>query len=91
MTVKEENLDLNKAKGERDRWAKKATYWHNALPIFNGIRGTLTEDVQTVTGIEQLELNKSLSRSIRWSNYTNIILGIINLTLFAINIFWLKK
>jgi len=87
MVITEENLDLNKAKEERKKWEEKATYWHNAIPNFDStLRGSLTKDVQTITGIEQLKLNKSLSNGIKWNNRINIILGIINLVLFTINI-----
>lgn len=87
MSLIEKNLDLNKAKEEREKWKEKATYWHNTIPIFDHeYRGSLTKDVQTIAGIEQLELNKSLSGSIRWNNIVNITMGVINLVLFTLNI-----
>ena len=87
MSLTEKNLDLNKAKKEREKWKEKATYWHNSIPIFDhDYRSSLTKDVQTIAGIEQLELNQSLSKGIKWNNRINIIIGIINLELFVVNI-----
>ncbi len=78
--------EVNKAKEEKKDWEKKAAYWHNAIPNFNyDIRKSFTEDVKTAFTYEQLELNKSLSRGIRWNNRINIVLGIINISLFVFN------
>ena len=76
-----------KAKVEREKWERKAKYWHNAIPTFNyDMRNSLTQDVQTVFNFEQLELNKDLSTGIKWNNRLNIIIGIINLILLVANI-----
>lgn len=84
--------DLNNAKEERKEWEEKATYWHNAIPDFdNKTRGSLTKDVTTAFTFEQLELNKSLSRGIKWNNRINITIGAINLVLFAVNIYLAVK
>lgn len=78
--------EFEQAKKERDKWETKATYWHNAIPIFNYTkRGSLTEDVQTVCNFEQLELNKELSNGVRWNNRLSIIISSINLLLFGAN------
>ena len=87
MAYEISNEELKKAKVEREKWERKAKYWHNAIPTFDyNMRNSLTQDVQTVINFEQLELNKDLSRGIKWNNRLNIIIGIVNLILLAVNI-----
>ncbi len=84
--------ESDKAHEDNAIWKKKAVYWHNAIPIFNyDIRHSLTNDVQLVTNIKQLELNEKLYAGIQWNNWINIIVSAINLFLLIVNIVLLVK
>ena len=83
LTKKEQE----KANKEREKWEKRAIYWHNSIPNFNyDMRGSLTKDVQTATNFEQLELNKRLFLGINLNNWITIIISALNLILLVINI-----
>src|SRR3989344_560762 len=75
--------EIEKAKIEKEKFEKKALYWHTAIPTFDhNLRSSFTKDVNLVFTYEQLELNKSLSSGIKLNNWINIIFGVVNLFLF---------
>ncbi len=80
--------ELKKAEKERDKWKKKAVFWHNAIPNFDyETRGTLTKDVNLINNVEQLELNKKLYTSVHWNNWINVCVSLLNLALLMYQIF----
>lgn len=87
-----EREESNKAEKEMNKWKKKAIFWHNSIPNFDyDIRSSLTKDVQTVTNIEQLELNKRLFLGINIHNWLTIIISVINLILLIVNLYLILK
>lgn len=79
--------ELRKAKKEDQHWKRKAIYWHSAIPNFDhGVRGSLTKDVNLITNLEGLELNKKLFTGIHWNNWINVSVSILNLVLLIFNI-----
>lgn len=84
--------ELGKAKREKKELSKKAVYWHNAIPNYDDeMRSSLNKDVQTTVSFRQLELNKDLHRSIKWNNWINFCVSILNLILFSINLYLIIK
>lgn len=77
-------------KKENKYWKKEAVHYHNAIPNFsNDMRASFNKDVDTVTNIKQLELNKDLHDTIKshntkmfWFSVFNVIFAIINLYFF---------
>ncbi len=84
--------EIETAKKENTKLSKLAAYWHNAIPNYDyDMRSSLNKDVQTTVSFRQLELNKDLHRSIKWSNWLNFCVSILNLILLSINLYLILK